>query len=134
MFNNPELDTAYLRSILNNNQYYNSNTPRQLLELRKDCIITSHFVDAWMRSSFSFYDCLVSLHQCLTDECVRLNTEFKLDFKYIEEVLKLPEPALPRLYPESPNVRTEVYREICPHNELDLIKAIIMTSKLRRTF
>jgi hypothetical protein len=28
----------------------------------------------------------------------------------------------------------EVYREICPHNELDLIRVIIMASKLRKDF
>lgn len=134
MFNDPELDTTFLKSFLSNNQYHDSNTPKHLLELGRDCPIINQFIGAWMRGNFSFYTCLVELHSHLVDECVRLDTEFNLGYKHIKDILKLPDPALPRLDAVSTNVRMKVYREICPHNELDLIRVIILASKLRGDF
>lgn len=57
MFNDPEL----LKRILNNNQYYNSNTPKHLLELGRDCPIVSREVD----SNVSNFELSAQTGKCL---------------------------------------------------------------------
>jgi hypothetical protein len=86
MFNDPELDAIYARSILDARNYqYNSNTPSKLFKLTNYDPIVRGYLKAWESGCLLWDDCLEKMHESLKDDCIRLNTEFGLGLTCLEE-------------------------------------------------
>jgi hypothetical protein len=86
MFNDPELDAIYTRSILDARNYqYNSNTPSKILKLSHSCPIIRGYLKAWESGCLLWNDCLEKMHESLRDDCIRLNTEFGLGLTCLED-------------------------------------------------
>jgi hypothetical protein len=86
MFNDPELDAIYARSILDARNYqHNSNTPSKLFKLANYDPIVRSYLKAWESGCLLWDDCLEKMHESLKDDCIRLNTEFGLGFTCLEE-------------------------------------------------